>query len=61
MIDEPVFGIFLSDINNYLDSELMIGGYNEERMNNKDDLSWINLIKKDTWSVSLLNATYKEE
>ncbi|CDW86074.1 eukaryotic aspartyl protease family protein [Stylonychia lemnae] len=60
-IDEPTLGLFLKDKDNYLDSELMVGGFDTSKMKNKDALIWMKLPQRDYWAVSLKNAQFGDE
>lgn len=43
---------------NYLDSQILFGGYNTKLMRNSSEIKWMNLPTKNYWAVSISDAMF---
>eukprot|EP00347_Sterkiella_histriomuscorum_P011866 403370807 len=60
IIDNLVFGLFLRSKDNYLDSQLRLGGYNPDLMQNYSDLKFFKMPIKDNLSLHIYDALFDD-
>ena len=58
VLDKAMFAFFLGDNTDGIGGEMAIGGYNEERIQNKEEIKWIDLISPAYWLVPMDKVRY---